>query len=86
MNLIGRRRHGSLNEFLNLTAAASCLIVVTEGLPLYKSARAEEMTMKATSDFTQWLKLPRIAVTHCYYSGSLALTVLQTEILNIMDV
>lgn len=53
MNLIGRRRHGSLNEFLNLTAAASCLIVVIEGLLLYKSARAEEMTMKATSDFTQ---------------------------------
>lgn len=44
MNLIGRRPHGSLKEFLKLTTAASCLIVITKGLLLYNSARAEEMT------------------------------------------
>lgn len=44
MNLSARRPHGSLNEFLNPTTAASCLIVITEGLLLYKSARAQEMT------------------------------------------
>lgn len=53
MILTGRRPHGSLNEFLNLTAAVSCWIV-TKRLLLYESARAEEMTdMKATSDFMQ---------------------------------
>lgn len=40
MILTGRRPHGSLNEFLNLTAAASCLIV-TKRLLLYPSVRAE---------------------------------------------
>lgn len=38
MNLTGRRPHGSLNQFLNLMVAASCLLV-TKRLLLYESAR-----------------------------------------------
>lgn len=46
MNLTARRPQRSMNEFLNLTTAASCLMVITKGFLLYKSARAEEMTDK----------------------------------------
>lgn len=86
MNLIGRGPHGSLNEFLNLTTAASCWIVITKGLLLYKSARAEEMT-----DNENYLRLHAAIKISQNSSYPLPLfwifsPVLQTEILNIMDV
>lgn len=85
-NLTGRRPHESLNEFLNLTTAASCLTVITKGLLLYKSARAPEMT-----DNESYLRLHAVSKITPNSSYPLPLLwifspVLQTEILNIMDV